>query len=123
MHKKYIIGGFIIIVFIGLAGVSFHSTLTPYVSIEEAKQTGKRVQIAGQRMDNGQFDIHTNLFRFVLQDEKGETLKVSYNGPRPGNFNTASQVVCKGVYKDGVFWADEILVKCPSKYQEQGKNL
>ncbi len=120
MDKKYIIGGVIIIVFIVWAAISFRATLTPYVSIDEAKEMGKRVQVAGQRMGSGQFDIQSNKFVFKLQDDHGKILNVVYDGAKPGNFDQATQVVCKGVYKDGIFHADEILVKCPSKYQEEG---
>lgn len=120
MSKKYIIGGVIIIVFIVWAAVSFKATLTPYVSIDEAMEMGQRVQVAGQRVGSGQFDIQKNMFTFKLQDDHGKVLNVIYDGAKPGNFDQATQVVCKGVYKDGVFYADVILVKCPSKYQEAG---
>jgi hypothetical protein len=36
---------------------------------------------------------------------------------KPNNFEAASQVVAIGSYKDGVFYAEDMLVKCPSKYQ------
>ncbi|MBN2424579.1 MAG: cytochrome c maturation protein CcmE [Calditrichaceae bacterium] len=120
MKKKYIIGGLIIIVFITWAAISFQDTLTPYVSINEAKAMEKRVQIAGIRMDSGQFDLQSNMLRFRIKDDKGDVLMVYYDGPKPGNFDQATQVVCKGIYKNGVFHADEILVKCPSKYQQEG---
>jgi cytochrome c-type biogenesis protein CcmE len=44
-------------------------------------------------------------------------MKVDYGGTKPGNFEQAESVVCIGVFKDGIFEAKDILVKCPSKYQ------
>lgn len=120
MRTKYIVGGIIIIAFTVWAGISFKSTLTPYVSIAEAKQSGKMVQIKGERLDNGRFDLGKNLFTFEIRDENGENLKVTYDGAKPGNFDQASHVVCVGKYSDGVFVAKELLIKCPSKYQEEG---
>lgn len=123
MRTKYIIGGIIIVAFTVWAGISFKSTLTPYVSIAEAKQSGKMVQVKGERLDNGQFDMEKNLFTFEIRDENGESLKVTYDGAKPGNFEQATHVVCVGKYEGGVFVAKELLIKCPSKYQEEGTQV
>ena len=123
MQEKYIIGGTIILVFMIWAGFSFQSALTPYVSIQEAKTAGSVVQVKGERLGSGQFNIEQNVFIFQIRDENGEALKVVYHGPKPGNFDQASHVVCVGQYQNGVFNANEILVKCPSKYQEEGMEV
>jgi cytochrome c-type biogenesis protein CcmE len=36
----------------------------------------------------------------------------------PADFTKSEQVVVIGAYKNGQFIADKILMKCPSKYQE-----
>jgi len=123
MRPKYIIGGLIILVFTVWAGISFKSTLTPYVSIEEAMKSGKVVQVKGERLDSGQFDLNSKRFSFEIQDEAGQKVRVVYDGAKPGNFEQASHVVCIGQYKDGVFEAKELLIKCPSKYQEEGTSV
>jgi cytochrome c-type biogenesis protein CcmE len=119
MKGKYIFGVIIIVGFIIWAGVSFNKTLTPYVSIAEAKSSSSVVQLKGKRADNGRFDTEKNLFTFNLVDEKGEQITVTYDGAKPGNFEQATEVVCVGQYEDGIFRAREILVKCPSKYTEE----
>ncbi len=119
MKTKYIVGGVIIISFVIWAGISFNKTLTPYVSINEAKNTESVVQVKGQRLDMGRFDLETNEFIFKLQDEKGESIEVVYGGAKPGNFDQATEIVCIGRYKSGQFHAKELLVKCPSKYTEE----
>ncbi|MGD9899799.1 MAG: cytochrome c maturation protein CcmE [Calditrichaceae bacterium] len=123
MRLKYIIGGLIIIGFTVWAGISFNSTLTPYVSIEDAVKSGSVVQVKGTRVDNGNFDLDRNLFVFKLKDDKGLMVDVLYDGAKPGNFDQATEVVCVGQYKEGNFHAKEILVKCPSKYQEEGTKI
>ena len=120
MKSKYIVGGVIIISFIIWAGISFNKTLTPYVSISEAKSAESVVQVKGQRLDTGRFDLKTNEFVFTMEDEKGETIEVVYGGAKPGNFDQATEIVCIGQYKSGQFHAKELLVKCPSKYMEEG---
>ena len=123
MRSKYIVGAVIIVGFTIWAALSFKSSLTPYVSIEKAKEGGQVVQVKGERLDNGQFNIEKNLFQFKIRDENGEVLQVEYDGAKPGNFDQASHVVCVGKYEDGKFHARELLVKCPSKYQEEGTEV
>jgi cytochrome c-type biogenesis protein CcmE len=58
---------------------------------------------------------------FRLKDDKGEVLPVEYRGVIPGNFDQAVSIVAIGRYKDGKFAADQLLVKCPSKYQAEAE--
>jgi cytochrome c-type biogenesis protein CcmE len=123
MKPKYIIGGIIIVSFIAWAGVSFNKTLTPYVSISEAKASQSMVQVKGKRVDNGSFDMQQNVFVFTMADEAGEQIEVIFDGAKPGNFEQATEIVCVGQYNNGKFHAKELLVKCPSKYMEESANL
>ena len=54
-----------------------------------------------------------------MTDEKGNEMKVVYEGTIPNNFETAKSVVVTGKYTDGYFHAKDILTKCPSKYENQ----
>lgn len=123
MRSKYIIGGLVIVVFTIWAGISFNSALTPYVTVAEAKASNNVVQIKGERLGNGNFDIEKNVFTFRIKDENGTEVDVIYDGPKPGNFDQASHVVCVGKYSGEQFHATELLVKCPSKYQEEGAGV
>ena len=123
MRIKYIIGGLIIVSFTIWAAISFKTSLTPYVSIAKAKTSNGVVQVKGERIDDGNFDMARNVFTFHIKDENGDQVEVIYDGPKPGNFDQASYVVCVGRYQGGVFHAKELLVKCPSKYQQQEKNI
>lgn len=57
----------------------------------------------------------------MLQDENGKLVKVISDKPRPANFEQAISVVAIGSYsaQEQAFMADDLLIKCPSKYQEQ----
>ena len=122
MKAKYIIGTVIIVSFIVWAGISFNKTLTPYKTIEQAKEMGSVVQVKGKRLDNGKFDISNNVFVFMMVDEAGDKIEVIYDGTKPGNFEQATEVVCVGQYSQGKFHANKLLVKCPSKYMEESTN-
>lgn len=47
-----------------------------------------------------------------------DRLPVHYHGPRPDMFRAGAEAVVEGRYlPDGHFEADQLLLKCPSKYQ------
>jgi cytochrome c-type biogenesis protein CcmE len=61
-------------------------------------------------------------FSFVMIDEKGKEQKVEYREPMPADFMRSEKVVVIGNYAGDTFQASKILLKCPSKYQEQKIN-
>ena len=119
MRLRVIIGITIIVVFIIFGAYSFIETNVKYANISEAKKTGKTVQIVGRWLkDKGaSYDVERNLFTFYLEDENGDVVKVIHHGPKPNNFEIATSIVVKGKYRNGVFESNQILTKCPSKYQ------
>jgi len=60
---------------------------------------------------------------FVLVDQNGREETVYYNQPMPTDLIKSEQVVVIGRFKDDHFVASKILLKCPSKYQEENKSL
>ena len=58
-------------------------------------------------------------FTFVMLDENEAEQKVFHPNPIPQDFDRSEQVVVVGSYRKDVFVADKILLKCPSKYQEE----
>ena len=62
-------------------------------------------------------------FSFVMVDDNGREQKVTYNQPMPADFTRSEKVVVIGSYDDNNFMASKILLKCPSKYQEQNINV
>ncbi|GAB4191160.1 MAG: cytochrome c maturation protein CcmE [Calditrichia bacterium] len=121
MKIKVIIGVIIVAGLVALAAMTLKSTMTPYVSVKEAKLTGSRCQVKGVVVPGSAiFDMEKKIFRFKLEDEQNEVIDVVHNGVKPGNFDQASHVVVVGKYSDGYFDANQILVKCPSKYEAEG---
>ncbi len=114
----YIIGGVLVVAFLAYGATSFKSNLTPYVSFDEAARSAGKVQVAGGLVTgSSEYVENDQVLRFAIEDESGSTLNVVYSGIKPGNFEEATQIVAVGFYKDGTFEADQLLVKCPSKYQ------
>src|SRR5271170_4154914 len=61
-------------------------------------------------------------FSFILVDDKKKEQKVIYNEPMPPDFLRSEKVVVIGHYQKNQFIAKKILLKCPSKYQDQKLN-
>jgi cytochrome c-type biogenesis protein CcmE len=58
-------------------------------------------------------------FSFILIDDSKKEQKVIYNEPMPPDFLRSEKVVVIGHYQNDQFIAKKILLKCPSKYQDQ----
>ena len=101
---------------------SFRKTVTPYISFREARVSSGLVQVNGKLADK-QYVLRQDeqFLSFRLRDEAGEVLPVEYRGVIPGNFDQATSIVAIGHYAEGRFAADQLLVKCPSKYQTQAE--
>ncbi|MDO8684555.1 MAG: cytochrome c maturation protein CcmE [Armatimonadota bacterium] len=117
MKKSYIIGALLIIGFIAFAAAGFIQSITPYVSIAEAKTADSQVQVKGALLKDRITIDKSGALNFFIKDEDGAELQVTYKGSKPGNFEQASHVVAVGTYHNGAFRADRLIVKCPSKYQ------
>ena len=127
MNAKYIIGGIIIVLFVVWGGYSFVQTTIQYVSIEQARVSERTVQVMGKiDFDLVEFNAAKKRLEFAIYDteasneETASRMPVFYYGVVPGNFEQATSVVLKGKNSEGVFEAEQMLVKCSSKYQGQG---
>ena len=127
MSAKYIIGGLIIVLFVVWGAYSFMKTTIQYVSIEQARSSEHVVQVMGKiDFNRVNYNIDKRRLEFAIFDVEAPNeatavrLPVVYHGVVPGNFEQATSVVLKGRTADGVFEADRMLVKCPSKYQGEG---
>jgi cytochrome c-type biogenesis protein CcmE len=114
----YVVGGVLVVAFLAYGATSFRTYLTPYVSFAEATRTSGTVQVAGALVAGSpEYLEQEQVLRFGLAETGGQTLTVVYKGVRPANFEDATQVVAVGSYREGAFHAEQLLVKCPSKYQ------
>jgi len=55
----------------------------------------------------------------AVVDPTRRRLSVTYNGPKPDLMRDEAQAIITGhLGEDGVFYADELLLKCPTKYEQ-----
>jgi cytochrome c-type biogenesis protein CcmE len=122
MKNKYLFGGGIIVVFLGVMIYLFTQTNVSYEqSFTKIMNTDKTVKATGTwvKEKNYEIDKAKNIFTFYMRDTEGNQMKVYYHGTIPNNFESSTSIVVTGKYTQGNFHATDILTKCPSKYQDQ----
>jgi cytochrome c-type biogenesis protein CcmE len=131
MKKTHIFGIIVIALAIGII-VSTAGDASTYVTFNKAEELVKSgeanaVHVVGKltKSVDGQItgmayqpQVDPNHFEFTLVDTENRTQKVVYNAPKPQDFDRSEQVVVIGTMQNDHFQADKILLKCPSKYQE-----
>lgn len=117
MKPKLIFGSIAIIVFTSLLLYNFGESISTYTDFDKAAKL-KTAHVPGTwepEMEYG-FSRETMQFSFHMKDESGKVKKVVYSRPKPNNFEQADRLVVIGELRNDVFYADEMLMKCPSKY-------
>lgn len=120
MRPKTIIGLILIVGFTSLLFMNFGQQVGGYMNFAQAEDAGTKAHVVGMWVDSGtfQYDAASNVFTFEMQDEAGNVREVRYGNPKPANFEDAEKLVIDGYAENGHFVAENILVKCPSKYND-----
>lgn len=122
MNIKVILALALLAIAVGIGVTSFKKTVTPYISFAEARRASGLVQVNGVLADK-RYVLQPNeqYLSFRLRDSNGQVLPVEYRGVVPGNFDQATSIVAIGRYRQDRFVAEQLLVKCPSKYQAEAE--
>jgi cytochrome c-type biogenesis protein CcmE len=55
----------------------------------------------------------------AVNNQNLSRLNIIYNGPKPDLLQNEAQAIMTGYLgRDGIFYADELLLKCPTRYEE-----
>ncbi len=122
MKKIHILGIIVIAVAIGVIFTSLQSSAS-YSDFAEAKANpdteyhvvGKLNKTAPVFYDP---KINADECSFMMYDNKGIEKKVVLHKSVPQDFEKSEQIVLIGKMQGEEFHADEILMKCPSKYND-----
>lgn len=125
------------------ASAEYFATVDEVLSAGESMQ-GRTLRVSGAVIgDTIQYDPKTLDLRFVVANVPGDNdeieaqgglaevlhaavtdptrsrMEVVYNGARPDLLKHEAQAIMTGqLGADGIFYADELLLKCPTKYEE-----
>ena len=121
---KFVIGGLIIALVVGyLIFSAAQGSAAYYLTVQEIQQHGpstRNVRVAGNVVGESiAWEPRDLRLEFDMVDESGR-LPVVYSGARPDMFRDEAEVVVEGkLGPEGVFEARTMLLKCPSKYEEE----
>ncbi|MEX2657131.1 MAG: cytochrome c maturation protein CcmE [Balneolales bacterium] len=121
MRPRVLFGIAGIIVFTVLVMINFSRSINSYVDFEQAGElNGDRIHVVGtwDSTQPASFSNETMTFTFYMTDESGNTRRVTYPRPKPNNFEQADQIVVIGEMRGDTFVSRDMLVKCPSKYND-----
>lgn len=119
MKPKLILGIISIVLFTSLLMYNFGNSISTYVNFVEAEnRTNSHVVGVWDDSQDYGFSRETMQFSFHMKDEDGNVRRVVYPRPKPNNFEEATQLVVIGEMRNNVFHANEMLMKCPSKYND-----
>jgi cytochrome c-type biogenesis protein CcmE len=89
----------------------------------DAQSLTLRFTIANVPADTDEIEAAGGLAEVLhraVEDENATRLNVQYEGPMPDLLRHEAQAIVTGrLGEDGVFYADELLLKCPTRYEEE----
>jgi cytochrome c-type biogenesis protein CcmE len=140
MKPKYLLGGALllmavaIVIIQGLAsGAQYFLTISE-LRTQQAEFLNQNVRISGAVIGGSittRVDAQTPIVEFDVVDAVEQDgrfipvagqppLRIRYEGPRPELLEDQAQAIVEGrLSADGVFHADTLLLKCPTRYEEQ----
>ncbi len=110
-----------------LVGASVKDDLEYYKKVDEvmadtARWTGPKLKMGGHVPKGSIFNKPGTLEYVFTVAHNGAEVEVHYTGVVPDTFKEGAEVVVAGrLTPAGYFQADEVIAKCPSKYEGRGK--
>ncbi|MGR3808916.1 cytochrome c maturation protein CcmE domain-containing protein [Jiulongibacter sp. NS-SX5] len=135
MKKSHIIALVVIAVAVAMiiSTVGDASTYSDFGAAKKLAEGGNTndVHVVGELKKDGQGNImgmvyepsiNPNRFEFMMIDSLQNESKVVFNKPKPQDLERSEKVVVVGSMNldQQYFEADQILLKCPSKYNNEG---
>lgn len=124
MKKSHIIA--IVLIAVAVAFIlSSVSTSSSYADFSDAfGNPGKEYHVVGTLDKTADIiynpEQNPNLTQFTMIDGTGEHRKVMLNKSKPQDFERSESVVLIGRARGEHFVATDMLMKCPSKYKQEG---
>lgn len=118
MKKMHIIGLILIAVCAAVIITSIASSAS-YANFSEAyKNPGRAYTISGYLNKEKPIETQPTETIFYMVDHDGEEHRVHLNQAKPQDFERSEKIIVKGKANGKDFYATEISLKCPSKYND-----
>lgn len=118
MKTYQIIGLIVIVIVLAIILSTIYSGDTYSNFSQSKKYPNKKHQIIGNLITSKPtiYITKKSYLSFYMSDNLNDTCKVIYKGEKPKDFEKLEQVVVIGQWQDSLFLASSLLLKCPSKY-------
>jgi len=135
MRAKFIVGCLAVaaaVVYLIVSSIS--SSAQYYLTVKELQgkgqaMAGRNLRISGYVLgDSIAYSPQTSSLSFDIVDTHDElsattrvdTIKIFYTGPKPDLLQHEAQAIAEGkLNPDGTFTANNLLLKCPTRYEDQ----
>lgn len=124
---KFVVGGGIIgLAVIYLIFTVTQSTAAYFLTVEElyargSAMYGHNLRVSGKVVgDSIDYNTRDLILRFQVVGDSGQKLPVVFNGPEPDQLRQDAEAILEGKYDGSQFTAQTLMLKCPSRYEEQG---
>lgn len=122
MKKLHILGIVVVAIAIGVIVASLKNTSTYADFTEALASPDQEFHVVG-KLDKNQPQIYDpkvnpDQFLFSMIDNKGVEKQVVLHKSKPQDFEKSEQIVLIGKMQGDAFHANDILMKCPSKYSD-----
>ena len=120
--KKYVVVAVFLVASAFLAYNGLNNYVNPYISVTQIlskpdRYVGRDIQVIGVADFDSVEPEEGGIVKFDITDE-GNRLSIVFQGSLPQNFDQSEQVVVIGsVTEGGYVESDQLLVKCPTKYE------
>lgn len=133
LRPQFLVAGILLVgVILALMTYGLMTAKAFWLTVDEVKEGGSSLLSQRLRVNGvvvaGSEDWNPSevTLRFAIEDEDnpGQQLSVVHYQPRPDNFQRAASVIVEGeLLEDGTFLADQLLLKCPSRYEEEPQEI
>jgi cytochrome c-type biogenesis protein CcmE len=134
MKPKFLLGGSLIVVaVILLIATNMASTMQYFLTVTQLRDRGpemidRSVRVSGAvifestlyEMRSGEPHLEFDIVDTEDQIGKQTPLRIVYHGPKPDLLQPQAQAIVEGrLTPERTFAADNLLLKCPTRYEEQ----
>jgi len=121
MKKTHIVLLIVIAVAIGAIFASLSNAST-YANFSDAfAKPGSKFTVVGWLDHSKEIISEPMKTTFYMKDKENNVRKVVYNEAKPQDFERSESITITGYVEEDVFYASEISLKCPSKYNDLNK--
>jgi cytochrome c-type biogenesis protein CcmE len=121
MKTTHLIALILIAASLAVIITTFNSDITTYGNF--ANSNGETMKLVGQLVKEKPIEYNPekdpNYLSFYLRDDQGAVRKVVLRATKPQDFERSEQVVLTGKMQNETFQADDMQLKCPSKYKDE----